>query len=159
MKAIQSSGNNEWETPPEIFQHWDDRFMFDCDVAASKENRKGLFRYITKEENALAPETEWEQRNWMNPPFGRGLILPFVKRASILATMQDKLTVALLPVATSTKWWQEYVVKADYLYFYPYRINFLRDGKVVKGVAFDPCIVIWGLQPKPIKGLVYNGDS
>lgn len=82
----------------------------------------------------------------MNPPYGRGMILPFVRKASEQAE-EGRLTVGLLPVATSTKWWQEYVAKADYVYFYPHRINFLRDGVMVKGVAFDPCIVIWGLNP------------
>ena len=149
MKALKSSGNNEWETPPEIFQHWDDRFKFLCDVAANKDNHKGPGRYITQEEDALAPETVWEARNWLNPPYGRGMIMPFLKRAYLLGIMQKKLTVALLPVATSTKWWQEYVAKADHVYFYPHRINFLRDGQIVKGVAFDPCIAIWGLHPQP----------
>lgn len=146
-KNLKSSGNNEWETPPEIFQHWDDRFKFVCDVAATHENHKGLFRYITSEEDALAPGTAWGERNWLNPPYGRGMILPFIKRAALRSVMHKELTVALLPVATSTKWWQEWVTKADHVFFYPHRINFMRDGTIVKGVAFDPCVVIWGLNP------------
>ena len=38
--------------------------------------------------------------------------------------------------------------KADHIYDYPKRINFLQNGEIVKGVAFDPCIVIWGLHPR-----------
>lgn len=149
MKAVASSGNNEWETPPEIFNHWDRIFNFGFDVAANKENSKLGLHYLGPgsivSEDALC--ADWAPRNWMNPPYGRGMILPFVRKAYTEAK-QGRLTVGLLPVATSTKWWQEYVAKADYVYFYPHRINFLRDGKVVKGVAFDPCIVIWGLIPR-----------
>lgn len=163
-KAIESSGNNEWETPPEIYQHWNDKFQFDLDVCATKRNAK-CFSYFSKEYeeraatddaqcvgvDAVNPATRWWERNWMNPPYGRGMILPFVKKASEQAE-EGRLTVGLLPVATSTRWWQEYVARADYVYFYPYRINFLRDGVVVKGVAFDPCVVIWGLNPDSTKG-------
>lgn len=145
-RNMPSLGNNEWETPNEIFQHWEDRFKFTVDVAASAVNYKSCAHFLTKEMDALSPDTSWGDRNWLNPPYGRGMILPFVARAHAEAK-EGRLTVGLLPVATSTKWWQEYVAKADYVYFYPHRINFLRDGVVVKGVAFDPCIVIWGLHP------------
>lgn len=144
MKSLESSGNNEWETPEEIFQHWDDSFKFLLDVAASQKNHKGIGHYYTIEDNALT--ISWSERNWMNPPYGRGLILPFVAKAFSEAK-EGRLTVGLLPVATSTKWWQQYVAKADHIFFYPYRINFLRNGAVVKGVAFDSCIAIWGLHP------------
>lgn len=158
-RDMPSSGNNEWATPPEVFKHWDTKFQFDLDVCATKHNAK-CSSYFSKEyeergatddavcvgADAVNPSTRWWERNWMNPPYGRGLILPFVRKASEQAE-EGRLTVGLLPVATSTKWWQEYVAKADYVYFYPHRINFLRDGVVVRGVAFDPCIVIWGLHP------------
>lgn len=143
--AIPSSGNNDWETPPEVFKYWDDIFHFQIDVAASVENRKvNRFYDGTLDNDGLIEP--WGMRNWLNPPYGRGMILPFVARA-LNEAKDDRLTVGLLPVATSTKWWQEYVAKADHIYFYPHRINFMRDGIVVKGVAFDSCIAIWGLHP------------
>lgn len=143
-RDIASSGNNEWETPPEIFQHWNKIFDFECDVAASHDNYK-VKTYYTKALDAT--QIEWHSRNWMNPPYGRGMIKQFLFKAYKEAKLYNRLTVGLLPVATSTKWWQEYVTEADYVYFYPHRINFLRNGLVVKGGAFDPCIVIWGLNP------------
>lgn len=142
-RDLASSGNNEWETPQEVFDHWDELFEFDMDVAASDKNHK-CPNFITKENDAL--KSFWGRRNFLNPPYGRGMILPFVKKA-YEESLLGSLTVGLLPVATSTKWWTQYVGKADYVYFYPHRINFLREGVVVKGVAFDPCIVIWGLAP------------
>lgn len=173
---IAGSGNNEWETPPEIFKHWYSKFIFQLDVAASEDNAK-LPNYFTKDDNAL--DKPWSSSNWMNPPYGkpeepckrictkdrclaptpekpnrRGYCISayeagledFVRKAHTEAK-EGRLTVGLLPVATSTKWWQQYVAKADHIHFYPHRINFLRNGAVVKGVAFDPCIVIWGLHP------------
>lgn len=147
-RDMPSSGNNEWETPPEIFYHWNALFSFQMDVAATAENSKVFGNFITKEQDATRSDIVWEHRNWCNPPYGRGLILPFVRKAHAEAK-EGHLTVMLLPVATGTKWWQQYVGNgnADHVYFYPHRINFIRDGFVVRGVAFDPCIVIWGLHP------------
>lgn len=137
------SGDNGWETPPHIFQFWHERFNFDLDVCAVPETAK-LASYITPEQDALI--TPWGKRNWMNPPYGRGQIDKFARRA-YEQSLEGKVIVGLLPVSTDTKWWNQYVKPASHIFFYPYRINFLRGNKPVKGVSFAPCIVIWGLHP------------
>lgn len=137
------SGNNCWETPDNIFEHWHNIFDFDLDVCALPENAK-CFNYITPEQDALVKP--WAQKNWMNPPYGRGEIDKFVKKA-YEESLLGKTIVALIPVSTDTKWWNKYVTKADHIFYYPHRINFLRNGIVVKGVSFAPCVVIWGLHP------------
>ena len=65
---VESSGNNEYETPIEIFNYWQSIFKFDLDVCASSENAK-VKNFITREQNALI--TPWGYRNWMNPPYGK----------------------------------------------------------------------------------------
>lgn len=176
-KAIESTGNNDYETPFDVFRHWDDIFHFTLDVCAIAENAKCV-HFITAERDTF--KTEWRSKNWMNPPYGKpeAACKPVcVKKRCLPATeenpngrghcitqdvpglsdfirlayersLEGKLVVALIPVSTATKWWQSYVTKADHVYYYPERINFLLQGKVVKGVAFDPCIVIWGLHPQ-----------
>lgn len=176
-KAIESSGNNNYETPPAIFEHWNRLFSFDMDVCASAENAL-VSNFFTEADSCLFKE--WGNRNWMNPPYGkpeepckpqckkkkclpptpespktRGHCITeyipglsdFVQKA-YEQSLQGKLVVALIPSSRATEWWQSYVhKKADYIYDYPKRIDFLLDGIVQKGVAFDPCVVIWGLNP------------
>ena len=171
QKALESSGDNEWETPPEVFDHWNSRFNFDMDVAASDKIHK-VGRYLTKATSCLILDNKWGERNWMNPPYckpempckipctkktcvKRGHCVDsyqpglrdFVGEAAAQAKLFGKLVVALIPVATATEWWQTHVKQADHVFYYPNRINFLQNGTIVQGVAFDPCVVIWGLHP------------
>lgn len=139
-----SSGNNEWETPLEIFEQWNQRFSFKLDVCASVKNAK-IQRFYTVKDNGL--DMPWSSSNWCNPPYGVGQIVKWLRKARVEAENRGVLTCLLLPVATSTAWWQAHVKTADHVFYYPHRINFLKDGVVVKGAAFDPCIVIWGLHP------------
>jgi site-specific DNA-methyltransferase (adenine-specific) len=143
-KDMTSSGNNKWETPAWVFDHFNRIFNFECDVAASEDNKKCDIYFTEKENGLIQP---WYYRNWCNPPYGRNMIAPWLAKA-YEEGCKGNLTVVLIPVATSTLWWSEWVKKADYVYYYPQRINFLRDGKEVKGVSFDSCAVIYGLNPK-----------
>lgn len=176
IKNYESTGNNDYETPQEVFEHWHKLFDFELDVCASADNAK-IPSFLSKEDDCFM--MPWKRRNWMNPPYGKPeaacqpnckkkTCLPptednkkgrghcitgdvpgmsdFVKRA-YEQSLEGRLVVALIPVSTATKWWQSYVTKADHIYYYPERINFLLRGEIVKGVSFDPCIVIWGLHP------------
>jgi phage N-6-adenine-methyltransferase len=143
MKAIKSSGNNDYETPSYIFEEWDRLFSFNLDVCASDLNAKCL-AYYTIQDNAL--NKEWIGKCWMNPPYGRGMLLPFVKKA-VEEAYKGNLIIGLIPVATSTKWWQRYVTKADHIHYYDHRIHFLLDKVPQKNTAFDSCIAIFGLNP------------
>lgn len=148
-KDIKSSGNNNYETPPYVFEEWDKLFHFTMDVCASADNYK-CATFYTEEDNSLVQH--WHDRNWMNPPYGRGMVLPFVKKA-FEESKKGKLVAGLIPVATSTKWWQEYVTKADHIHYYDHRVHFLLNKIPQTNTAFDSCIAIWGLNPlKRTKG-------
>jgi hypothetical protein len=170
QKALESTGNNEYGTPWDVFNHWHGIFNFELDVCGGPNNAK-LANYYDKDKNCF--KTPWMKRNWMNPPYGkpefpckpicnkkicqvRGHhnqvyqpgIGDFIKRA-YEQSLEGRLVVALIPSSRATEWWQSCIQgKADLVYDYPKRINFLLDGKPVIGVAFDPCVVIWGLHPR-----------
>lgn len=67
-KALFSSASDEWATPQALFDRLNEKFRFDLDVCATKENAK-CARYYTREQDGLAQT--WEGVCWMNPPYGR----------------------------------------------------------------------------------------
>ncbi|KKN04285.1 hypothetical protein LCGC14_1098880 [marine sediment metagenome] len=120
--------NTEWETPDYIFEPLQKEFDLDLDVCASHENAK-LPNYFTKGDDGLVQQ--WgSHRVWCNPPYGRGLIEPWVKRAYCRAG----IAVLLLPAWTDRKWFQHFVWREEgprpgvRVRFLGKRIMFLEGG-------------------------------
>lgn len=89
--------NDEWETPPWLFDKLNAEFHFELDVCASMDNHK-LPRWIGKTENGLlAP---WWAVNWCNPPYSDQT--PWVEKA-YEESKQGNTTVLLMICDTSTK--------------------------------------------------------
>lgn len=81
-----------------------------------------LPRYWTSEVDGLVQPWTGE-RIWCNPPYGRGLVVPWVAKASRL---EADLAVLFLPVRTSADWWRTYVQPFAHLHYLPERVKF--DG-------------------------------
>ena len=103
--GLFTSNKDNWETPQELFNKLNRIFSFELDVAADENNHK-CDLYFSKEQNGLSQE--WKSRNWMNPPYGRDII-NWIRKANEEAK-KGKLTVALLPARTDTKWYHDYCV-------------------------------------------------
>ena len=138
-KVLFSTGKDEWETPYEVFNHFNNIFNFDLDVCADENNKK-LDNYISKEENGLIKD--WDKKNWCNPPYSNGNQWKFVKKA-YEEGLNGKLSVLLIPVKTDTKDWHNYVMKADYIQFIKSRLKFIGGRS---NAPFPSCIVIFGLR-------------
>jgi phage N-6-adenine-methyltransferase len=110
-KGLFTSNTDNWSTPQDFFDKLNAMFDFQLDVAANADNAK-CKKFFTKEDNGLIQE--WSNRNWMNPPYGRA-IGEWVKKADAEAKKR-KLTVALLPARTDTKWFQDYCQKWHYVF-------------------------------------------
>lgn len=111
---------NEWETPDWLFERYNGIYHFEIDAAANSINHK-LDKWFGPDSplgvyDAL--NVNWRDYGssfWLNPPYGRGLMEPFIAKA--INTWQDSFTepykpihiVMLLPVDTSTKWWHKYI--------------------------------------------------
>lgn len=135
-----SSGALDWETPNDLFRYWDRIFNFTVDVAASLENRKVKRCFIAPTDSH---EHEWlpwdevrvdglaqdwsDERCWLNPPYGRK-VGRWVQKA-YEESRKGALVCCLLAARTDTRWWQTYVMKADYIYFIPGRVRFIRGDK------------------------------
>lgn len=137
-KGLMSSDTNDWETPQKLYDYYHDRFCFDLDVCASTKNTKHSVNYFTIKDNGL--KQDWYKINWMNPPYGRQIGL-WVKKAYD-ESLKGKVTVCLLPARTDTKWWHDYVLKADHIHFIKGRLKFSGQKN---SAPFPSCIVIFGL--------------
>ena len=137
-EVMFSSKTPEWETPQYLFDKLNEEFSFDLDVCATKENAK-CEKYYTKEDNAWIKE--WGERNWMNPPYGRDIGV-WVRKAFMNAKKNKKLTVALLPARTDTKWFHDYIYQKPNV-----EIRFLKGrlkfGNSKNSAPFPSMIVIF----------------
>ena len=117
-KEMFISNSQEWETPQDLFDRYNHMYRFTLDLCATPDNAK-CERYFTKKENALIKSWFYEIC-WMNPPYGRE-IGRWVQKAydSVYHGLNWEMSatiVMLLPARTDTKWFQDYVLKAQRLY-------------------------------------------
>jgi len=95
----------EWPTPDSVFEPLNREFGFTIDVCATSENAR-CAKYFTEEMDGL--NQEWSGVCWMNPPYGRRMLV-WLRRA---AKERDNgvTTVALIPARTNTGWWHDIVI-------------------------------------------------
>lgn len=135
------SKRSDWATPQDLFDKLDKEFNFDIDVCADAFNAK-CKKYYSVEDDALSQT--WRGYCFMNPPYGRE-ILKWVGKAYESAKSGEATVVCLLPSRTDTKWWHEYVMKADTVRFIKGRLKF--DGHK-NSAPFPSVIAIFGNYPK-----------
>lgn len=104
---------NNWATPKEVFHPLDDIFHFDLDVCADSMNHKTP-TYISEKEDALL--CKWAGVCWMNPPYERGKINSFMKKAW-QEYCEGTQIVALVPASMSSVWFHRYALKGR-IYIY-----------------------------------------
>lgn len=128
------TGSDEFGTPDYIFKPLNDEFHFTFDAAASAENAKCPL-FFTKEDNALALRSWVNEANayevdpvfWCNPPYSRGNVSAFIKKA--YEESQNGATVVLLvPARTEQDWFHDIVLPNAEVRFVRGRIKF-NGGK------------------------------
>lgn len=119
MRNIHINNDNDYVTPPDLYQKWNARFNFDFDPCPYKHD-------ITKWDGL---KIEWGKRNYINPPYSQNLKKAFVLKA-IEESKKGKFCVMLLPVSTSTNLFHDYILpNADEIEFLRGRIKFGKlDG-------------------------------
>jgi len=141
-----STDKNEWCTPIDLYEKLDAEFHFDLDAAATAENALAPI-YISKESNALIQD--WCEESgtgtiFLNPPYGRGVIKEFVRKAYLEST-QGAVVVCLLPFSGSS-WFTDYCLHAAEIRILGRvkYIGFAADGTLIKNSpTFDSCVVIF----------------
>jgi len=117
MKNRNLEHKDDWATPSYLYDELNREFNFVFDPCPYKHDFSrwdGL-------------EVEWDERNFINPPYSRKLKESFVKKA-IEESKKGKLCVMLLPVSTSTKLFHDYILPNKK------EIRFLRGRVKFSGV-------------------------
>lgn len=126
-RSMFSSASPHWATPSAIYQELDDEFQFTCDPCPLR----------SLEENGL--NIEWTGRVYVNPPYGRK-IGAWIQKGYESAQATASVVVMLLPSRTDTKWWHDYIMKANEVRFIKGRLRF---GNYPNGAPFPSCIVVF----------------
>jgi len=93
MKKIHINNDDNYATPPELYNELNKEFNFDFDPCPYNENP------ITPNTDGL--QKEWGKSNFVNPPYSLKAKELFIKRA-ISEQIRGNRSVFLLPVSTST---------------------------------------------------------
>tara|TARA_Y100000296_G_C5133440_1_gene236845 strand:- start:305 stop:787 length:483 start_codon:yes stop_codon:yes gene_type:complete len=155
QKTMFSSNSSEWETPQKLYNMLDAIFHFTLDPCATPENSK-CKKHFTKEENGL--KKSWKgQTVFMNPPYGRD-IKKWIKKAYEESRNSNTTVVCLLPARTDTKYWHEYCMRSQRIYFVKGRLKF---GDATNSAPFPSAIVVFkrswfGLRKPKVHTLCQN---
>jgi phage N-6-adenine-methyltransferase len=147
LAAMHSSESVEWNTPLSVFDPLDDQYHFDLDPCSDGTNAR-CGRFFTAKQDGV--KQVWNANAvWLNPPYARGVTGKWMRKAYESVAKGDcKTLVALIPVRSGSKWFQEWVLgKADKVRFVEGRIHFIKNGveteATAKPAAFDSVIVIY----------------
>lgn len=152
--ALFSKASDEWSTPQWLFGMLDLEFYFLCDAAATAKNRKTLSVWFgTGSEqrwlDALKVK-DWQESTgvrsfFLNPPYSK--IAAFMKKA-YEESQKGATVVCLIPSRTDTRYWHDYVMKAQEIRFVKGRLKF---GDQKNSAPFPSCVVIfWQKEPESI---------
>ena len=136
-------GPGEWRTPPELFAALHRRYQFDLDAFATRENHL-LEEYCADWGEHSGLTVSWRDRRvFMNPPYTRDLIGKCMAKAASERNAAA-IIVALIPAATSTRWWHESVLPYCELIWLTKRVKYLRpDGTPAGSPSFDSIVAVY----------------
>jgi len=120
-----SSQKTNWKTPSGFYKKLNKEFHFDFDPCPANPRFNGL-------------KIAWKQRNFVNPPYGR--VLPLWVKKAFEESQKGKIVVLLIPSRTDTRYWHDYVMKADEIRFIKGRLKFSGHKN---SAPFPSCIVIF----------------
>ncbi len=124
-----------WLTPPSILRNLGE---FDLDPCSAPSPRPWVTakRHIELPEDGLA--VEWEGRVWLNPPYGTGIMEPWLEKMA-----KHRSGVLLTFARTETEWFRQYIWEAaTALLFVHGRLYFhYPDGTEAKGNSGGPSVL------------------
>lgn len=123
--VFRSTGDN-WATPKDLYDELNGEFNFDFDPCPLKEN---------PDIDGLA--IEWGESNFVNPPYSD--IKNWCTKA-VAEWEKGKTVVMLIPSRTDTKYWHEFIMRADEIRFVKGRLKF---GNAKHNAPFPSAVIIF----------------
>jgi hypothetical protein len=108
MKVHFSSERQNWKTPKAFYQALDAEFSFDFDPCPPRAGFDGL-------------SVEWGMINYVNPPYED--CAKWCQKA-YEESLKGKTIVLLIPSRTDTRYWHDYVMRANEIRFIKGRLKF-----------------------------------
>jgi hypothetical protein len=102
MKVHFSSASPHWSTPLDVYAELYAEFNFNDDPCPLHGEVDGLSR-------------SWGSSTFCNPPYGR--VIGDWIRKGYEESLEGKTVVFLIPSRTDTRWWHDFVMKADEIRF------------------------------------------
>jgi phage N-6-adenine-methyltransferase len=131
--------SDRWATPREFFERLDEEFEFTTDVCAEAENRK-CEKYYSPIDDGLAQK--WAGVCWCNPPYSD--CASWVRKA-FEASLSGVIVVCLIPARTDTRYWHDYVMRADEVRLLKGRLRFVGG---TASAPFPSAVVIFRPTPR-----------
>jgi phage N-6-adenine-methyltransferase len=145
QQTMFSSKSSEWETPQDFYERLNRAYDFNLDPCATANTAK-CKNYFTESDDGLSKD--WEgHKVFMNPPYGRE-ISKWIKKAYEEGSKPHTTVVCLIPSRTDTKYWHQYCMKADEIYFVKGRLKF---GNSSNAAPFPSAVVVF--RGPPVKGM------
>jgi phage N-6-adenine-methyltransferase len=145
-QVLLSKGKNLcWQTPLDLFNQLDNEFHFILDACTSQDNPLDTPYFYTEKENGLC-HTWAPGPVFVNPPYGRKFIVPWLQKAVFEQIYNEVTSVFLLPARTGTNWFHTFIYNKENI-----EIRFLKGRLKFQGThnsaPFDSMIVIyWGAE-------------
>ena len=125
FKGLMTSLSPHWATPKWLYDELNKEFNFDFDPCP-----------LNSIHNRLT--IHWGNCNFINPPYGKEIGKWIAKAYS--EAQGGATCVLLIPSRTDTKWWHDYIMKADEIRFIKGRLKF---GESKNSAPFPSAIVIF----------------
>lgn len=149
-----TTDNKEWGTPIKIIKQvqafWDFNLQLDpCSNDYSLVNAKTEFKLPI---DGLKQDWEDYYTIFVNPPYGRDknrktTIADWIKKCYETYESKNNEIIALIPVATNTKHWKQYIWNkgTNICFLSDTRLQFLENGiPNKKGAPMACCLIYWG---------------
>jgi phage N-6-adenine-methyltransferase len=138
QEVVFSSKSTDWSTPQHFFDQLEKRFgTFTLDPCSNSSNYK-VKNYFTEKDDGL--NRDWSgHKVFMNPPYGRA-IKEWIKKAYEEGQKENTTVVILIPARTDTRYWHDYVMKAEAIYFVKGR---LKIGNGSNSAPFPSAVVVF----------------
>jgi len=139
---VFSSKSMEWPTPRSLFEKLDKEHKFNLDPCAQSHNAL-CPKYFTPEDDGLIQD--WQGHNaFVNPPYGRA-VGHWVKKCYEETRKDNTTAVLLIPSRTDTRYWHDYVMKANEIHFIKGRVKF---GGGAYAAPFPSAVIVFRGQQK-----------